>query len=242
MNRTRSITAALTLTILAGGAAIAFAQPERPMSGTERRLQAQVDRMMNMDQDGNGEISREEMPARLAERMFDAADTDENGSLTREEITAHLSERAGGREGGRPQERPAEGGATERGGEDGSSTHEMFEGSMKVAGQAVRALRRSALTPDTRDSDLDAVQSLQEAMIASKGVAASEQMASQAEAKYGEDTDAYKRDIRQSFVDMLRATLDLEAAILAGDTDAAKTALGTVLAGQKSSHDAFQED
>lgn len=237
MRRNRAA-AVLALTLAAGTAAVAFAQPER-VTGADRRLQAQVERIMRLDKDGNGTVSRDEMPARLAARMFDDADANGDGELSREEVEAHL----GGREVGGDEDGGAEGG-DEGGasGHGGGSSHEVFEGAMKAAMNANRVLSRSSFSADTRDSDLDAVQSLQEAMVMGKGVASGERMAPQAQEKYGDDVEAYQRDIRQAFVDMLRATLDLEAAILAGDSDAAREAYNAIRASQKASHDAFQED
>jgi Ca2+-binding EF-hand superfamily protein len=75
-----------------------------------------VDRLMNFDEDGNGEISKEEMPERM-HSMFARADADGNDSITKEEILKMAEKfpgqggpggegRRGGGEDGRRSKRP----------------------------------------------------------------------------------------------------------------------------------------
>lgn len=234
---TGSRVALLAVSITACAGALAIAQPERGPIGGDRRAQAQVDRLMNLDQDGDGKLSKDEIPERLMERLADA-DADGDGFLTREELTEHMSQRApGGRGEGAERE---EGGRPD--GMGGGSAHEMFEGSMKKAGGAMRELRRSPLDATSRDSDLAAVQSIQEAMVAAKDVASQEKMAPQAKAKYGDDTETYQRDLRLSFLTTIRAALDLEEAIAKGDIAAARKARDSLMEAQHNAHDQFQEE
>ena len=81
-----------------------------------------INRMMELDTDGNGEISKEEGGDRMS-RMFDFMDGDKNGSITREEIEAAMKRRgAGGR-----QQRGGGGGGGRQGGPDGKPERPAFE-------------------------------------------------------------------------------------------------------------------
>lgn len=235
MNRPVVIVSALSVLSVAG--ALALAQPERG-GQVNPRVQAQVDRMMANDANNDGKLSREELPERLAERLFTMADADGDGFITREELTEGFANARGGAgPGGRGQP----GQAGEPGAAGGSqSAHDVFEGGMKQAGGAMRTLRRSGFGPETRDSDLDAIQSLQEGMIAAKNTFRSISMSDEAKAKYGDDTEAYHRDFRMGLVTCLQAALELEAAVLNEDSSAAKAALARVMSEQNSAHDLFQ--
>lgn len=239
MNRTPLIASAL-FALTAVSAAVALAQPEAEPTPADRRTQVTVDRMMSNDKDGDGKLSKEELPARMVATMFEEADTDKDGFLTREEVEAHVLKRRPGNRTNAPEgERPGGPGQQPApAGDDAGG----FDGLMKQAGQAMRGLRRSEFTADTRESDLAAVQQVQEAMVRAKDLSAAEKMAPQAKEKYGDDMATYTKDMRMSFLVMLRATMDLEQAILEGDSAAALTALQAVLDAQKASHDAFQAE
>lgn len=237
MNRIPVLVTALTVFSVAG--AFALAQPEaEPV--VNRRLQAQVDRMMANDANNDGKLSREELPERLAERLFATGDTDGDGLISREELTVSLGNARGGAggAGGAPQ-RPDGAGVA---GGPVQSAHDQFEGGMKQAGEAMRSLRRSGFAPATRDSDLDSIQSIQEGMIAAKNSYKSFPMSAPAKAKYGDDTGSYQRDFRMGLVISLQAALELEAAVLKEDSDAAKAALARLRETQKASHDLFQDE
>ena len=76
--------------------------------------------MMQLDTDGNGEISKEEGGERMA-RFFSFLDGDGNGSLTREEIETAMKNRGGGgARGGR-------GGRGGQGGGGGKTERPAFE-------------------------------------------------------------------------------------------------------------------
>ena len=81
-----------------------------------------VDRMMELDADGNGEISKEEGGDRMS-RFFDIMDSDGNGSLTREEIETAMKNREGG--GGRQSRGGGAGGR--QGGTNGKPERPAFE-------------------------------------------------------------------------------------------------------------------
>lgn len=61
-----------------------------------------VKRMLQFDQDGDGFVSKSELPERMA-RMMERGDTNKDGKLSREELTELARAQAGG--GGREQER-----------------------------------------------------------------------------------------------------------------------------------------
>lgn len=221
-----AVFAALALT----GAGLAIAQPAE-----NRRVQAQVDRLMANDRNGDGKLSRDELPARLADRLFAEADTDDDGLLTREEVTAHVM-------GARPAGEDATPAQTAQPGAGPESGHQAFEGAMKQAGASMRALRRSQFAASTRDSDLDAAQSMQEAMIAAKASFGSVAMSAAARARFGEDQDAYRRAFRLAIIESLRAAIDLEQAVLEEDQPKAQAAQARLMTTQKTAHDLFQDE
>tara|TARA_R110000782_G_scaffold19140_9_gene52333 strand:- start:45200 stop:45916 length:717 start_codon:yes stop_codon:yes gene_type:complete len=237
MNRVPVLASALAVFSVAG--ALALAQPEGE-GQVNRRVQVQVDRMMANDKNNDGKLSRDELPERLAERLFATSDTDGDGLISREELIAGFAGARGGGaqpgQAGQPgRAAPAEAGADR-------SAHDLFEGGMKQAGGAMRTLRRSGFEPGTRDSDLDAIQSLQEGMITAKNTYKAMSMSEQAKAKYGDDTDAYHRDFRLGLVSSLQAALALEAAVLREDAAGAKESLAWLLNEQGASHDLFQNE
>jgi hypothetical protein len=220
--------------IVASLGAVSLAQPE---AQPNRRVQVQVDRLMQNDQNNDSKLTREELPARLADRIFEAADADADGALTREELEAHFANR-----GGPGGARPAAPATPATPGEPSRNDHDAFEGAMKQAGGAVRALRRSGFGEETRDSDLDAAQSIQEAMVLAKATFGGVTPSAQAAEKYGDDAEAYRRDFRLAVIETMRAALDLEEAVLKGDTEGARAAHERMMASQKTAHDLFQDE
>lgn len=221
---------AVALSIVAAALALplgtmVLAQPGGA-EGADRRTQAQVDRLMNNDQNGDGKLSADELPGNMAARLFPTADSDGDGLLTRDELGAFFS-------GGRPAA-PAGGAGVAAG------SAEAFAGTMKQAGGAMRALRRSRFEPGTRDSDVAAAQSMQEAMIGAKDSAAAVAMSDAARARFGEDEDAYRVALRLALIESARAALDLEEAVLREDAEGARSALARLMAGEKTAHELFQ--
>jgi hypothetical protein len=119
---------------------------------------------------------------------------------------------------------------------------EAFEGAMKQAGQAMRTLRRTGFEPATRESDLDAVQSIQEAMVLAKDTFETVSVAPQASAKFGDDNGAYRREFRLALIGSIRAALDIEEALLRDDAEAATQALTRLQDNQNQSHNLFQDN
>ncbi|MEQ9407789.1 MAG: hypothetical protein RIK87_08675 [Fuerstiella sp.] len=77
------------------------AQPPGGGRGPEGGPEAMVDRMMSLDKDDDGKLSKEEVPERL-QSLFARADRNEDGFLTKEEIGADLRNREGRGFGGPP--------------------------------------------------------------------------------------------------------------------------------------------
>ena len=82
-----------------------------------------INQMMQLDTDGNGEISKEEGGERMA-RFFSFLDGDGNGSLTREEIETAMKNRGGG---GARGGRGGPGGQGGQGGGGGKAERPAFE-------------------------------------------------------------------------------------------------------------------
>jgi len=224
-----------------GGAPSQPGQPgqdgQRPgMRGGQVDPAQMVERLMNMDQNGDGKLSRDEMPPMLVERIFERADTNKDGFVERTELEVIAKEggalRGMGGQGGQ--------GGQGRGGAAGGAPN--MEASMKQANGAFRALRASALDASTQKADLEAVQRLQMGLVASKGAASAVPMSDAAKAKFGEDKAAYEREFRKAMITSIMTALEIENAILAGNTAAAKAALEKLHESEESGHKLFQKD
>jgi hypothetical protein len=85
-----NIRTTLGLAVLASSTTLALAQPGggggggRP--GGPPDPQQFIDRMMQNDANGDGKLSRDEVPGRFAERMFDNNDANGDGFIDREEL------------------------------------------------------------------------------------------------------------------------------------------------------------
>lgn len=239
MRHAPALAAGLMLLTLAG--TVALAQPEQP--GVNPRVKAQVDRLMVGDANADGSLSREELPGRLADRIFDAADTNADGLLSRPELESYFNAQRGRAAPAAPTAPVMPGReASNEPAASGVVSDEAFEGAMKQAGQAMRTLRRTGFEQATRDSDLDAVQSIQEAMMLAKDTFETVSVAPQAGAKFGDDNGAYKREFRLALIGSIRAALDIEEALLRDDPEAAKQALARLQDNQKQSHNLFQDN
>ena len=117
---------------------------------------------------------------------------------------------------------------------------ETFEHGMEHANKAYQSLKKSVFDAMSRESDLRQSQTLEEALLASKSVADEMPMMGPARKKYGDDAAAYHRDLRAGLLESIQATLKLEAAVNAGDTEAAKAAFQAVAQTQKEGHRDFR--
>jgi hypothetical protein len=200
-----------------------------------------VERLMGMDQNGDGKLSRDEMPPMLVERIFERADTNKDGFVERVELEVVAKEggalRGQGMQGGAGG-RGAEGGPAGQGGGRGAN----MEGSMKQANTALRALKGSAIDASTQKADLEAVQRLQMGLVGSKGAIASVPMSDAAKAKFGDDKAAYEKEFRKQILASIMTSFEIEQAILDGDTARAKAGLAKLAATEESGHSLFQRD
>ncbi len=241
-NFTRSLTLSLTLSL----ASLATAQqdgtfpPGGPAGGQDgqrpggnRGDPAQlVERMMQMDANKDGKISKDEMPAQQVERMFDRADTNKDGFLDKAELEAFAKAGQARGQGGQPG---GPGGA-QRGGAVN------LEGAMKQINGAYKALKASALDATSKSADLDAVQRMQMGIIGAKAGVATLKMSDAARAKFGEDKAGFEAAFRRKMLDSAKLSIELELAILDGKTAEAKAIVGKIHDAEETGHDVFKSD
>lgn len=204
-------------------AAVAMAQREdRPERGrgpgpTPEQF---VDRVFSQtDANADGVISKDEAEGKPIERVFAEIDTDNDGNVTKVELTAWLEKRA----------------AAERNGQV-----ENFAGGMRMAGRAMRGLRRSALDSSTRADDLHAVAMIEAGLVGAKLHIDKVDMAPQAKEKYADDRAAFETALREGLLKALGAAIDLERAITEDRFDDAKAARDQLVQAMRDGHAAFQ--
>ncbi len=227
MRRNSSIIVAVAASGLVGGIVSGLAQPERPGGGPggfQMDPESFADRMLERDADGDGMLSRDEMPGQFGDRLF-AADADGDGKLSRAELVT-AAERRGGQGG--------------RGG--GANFDASFHDQMETLGRLSRGLRRSAFDAQSRESDLDVAHRLQAAILSAKGQVASVPMSPQAKEHFGGDQSRYELEFRLAMIDTLRDALALERAILQGNSAEAKESVQAILAQRNEGHDLYQAD
>ena len=140
--------------------------------------------------------------------------------------------------GGRGQGRPTANAPQEKLSEE--EAHEAFEHAMSDAGRAWRTLRNSSFDADSQEADLQAIQSLQTALLTAKPLGYGVHMSPQAQEKYGDDKQAYEMAIRSQLLDALSSAMTLERAVLDGDADAAKAAIEELNMEQREGHGEFR--
>ncbi|USN99233.1 MAG: EF-hand domain-containing protein [Phycisphaeraceae bacterium] len=219
-------------------ASAGFFQPARPGTPDESRRQPGgpnmaerfVDRLMAQDANGDGKLSRDEVPERVAERLFDDADADKDGFLTREELTTFMANRRGPAAGGPPEE------------DDAAGPPQTFDDSMHRAGRAFRTLRRSPLDESSRETDLKALQAVEVGLLSAKTQFGEVEWSEKAKAEFGEDKDAYAKAFRMHLLRALSEALEAEKALVEGDSAAAKTHLTKLNELREQSHTLFQTE
>lgn len=245
-NLTLSLTRSLTLSLTLSIASLATAQqdgtfpPGGPAGGQDgqrpggnRGDPAQlVERMMQMDANKDGKISKDEMPAQQVERMFDRADTNKDGFLDKAELEAFAKAGQARGQGGQP------GGAG--GAQRGGAVN--LEGAMKQINGAYKALKASALDAASKSADLDAVQRMQMGLIGAKAGVATLKMSDAARAKFGEDKAGFEAAFRRKMLDSAKLSIELELAILDGKSAEAKAIVGKIHDAEESGHDVFKSD
>ena len=243
----RKLTTGVALLALTGGA-LALTQPQRTgQPGQEagqpgqrggqpgqrggqpgQRDPAQfIERMMERDANGDGKLQRDELPDQIAERFFEAGDTNGDGALDREELLASMSQR------------PGRGAGQGQPGERGGAAGPNFEGSMRQAGRALAGLRRSELSAETMQRDLQSVQMLQQSLLAAKGGASTAPRSERAQEKFNSD-EKFNVAMRMDLLGALRESINLEIALLEGNREAAEKSVGRIAEIQDKGHDVFQ--
>jgi len=224
MSPTRPLlVSALALSVLV--AAGATAQPEPRRQGPGFSAERFVDRMMEGDTDGDGKLSREEIPGRFGEDIFAQGDADKDGLISREELTKFADERFAMR-----------GAGAARGLAGG------FEGQMRRAGDAAKALRASPMTAESLETDLRDVGTLEAALVLAKNESGSVEMSAQAKEKYAEDAGAYRKGLRLELLGAIGTALDVERALIEGDADVARARLEKLFEVRDGAHELFQPD
>jgi len=202
---------------------------------------------MQGDTDGDGKLSKSEVPERLAERMFDQADKNTDGFLDREELLGFFSTRRGpggegrGGAGGPGGGLGAGGGAGGPPGAEGRGPAMDFEGHMSQAGRGLRRIQRSSFDASSMEGDLEAIQNIQSGLIGAKAQISTIEMSDSARAKYGDDKATYAKEFRTHLVKAAAEALHLEAAILEGNGDAARASVKNLAALQEAAHAIFEK-
>jgi len=225
--KNRHLLPSLALALTCTGALVMAQSAGNRASGQPPRGGFSPDRLLESDADGDGRLSRDELPQRLADRMFDQADTNKDGYLDKKEIEAFFESRGAGRRGG--QGRGAAGGGDAD-----------FESQMRTLGRSMRRLSRSGFDSGTRESDLVLVSAIQGALVRAKATLATVKPAEQAMERYGNDKAAYHTSFRLGLLSALGESVTLEKAILNGDADAARASVKTLVKLRDNGHDAFQ--
>lgn len=200
--------------------------PAGPGSGQAGAAQL-TQRLMQADANGDGKLSREELPPQFGE-IFPVIDTNKDGFLEESEILVLASTQGGGGGGG---VRSGSGGAPQN-----------FEGAMKQVNRGFKGLEKSTFDATTKTKDLQQIQNVQAGLVAAKGMVSTVRMAPQAKAKYADDIAKYLLDMRMQLLVTLSISLELESAVLAGDSAAAKAAVEKLEASQEKGHEEFQPD
>lgn len=193
-----------------------------------------IERMMQNDANGDGMLSKDELPPALAERLLERGDTNKDGMLDKSELEAAAKSGAVG------AGRGAAGGARGNPREGGAAGPMDIEGAMKQMNRATKTLQGSNFDEASRASDLSSVQSLQNAVIASKGGVARLRMSDRAKAQFGDDRARFEAEFRTMMLDTLLVTVEIEKAVLAGDASAAKSAVARLEPLEEKGHDLFQ--
>lgn len=209
-----------------------------------------IERLMQMDADGNGTLSREEVGESRFAQAFDQADANGDGSLTTEEITVFMASRGPrgprGDEGG-AEGRPGRGGpgAQPAGPQAAAPTgpsKDAFHDAMERAGRALRGLRRTKFEADTFERDLMALLELEAGLMDARKNASAIPMSDAAKAKFGTDEAAYRKSFQLHMAKSMIATLNCEIALLEGDAAKAKELVNGILENRNESHDLFEQE
>jgi hypothetical protein len=191
-----------------------------------------VERMMQMDANGDGKLTKDEAQGPFADRAFDRVDANKDGFVDRAELENFA--KSGGMRG--------LGGQRGQGGQGGGAPGGAVnvEGAMKQINGAYKALNASAFDTASRSADLEAVQRLQMAIFGAKGGAGSLRMSDAAKAKFGEDKAAFEAAYRRAMLESAKIAVELELAILDGKSGEAKALVAKLHKTEETGHELFK--
>lgn len=229
-------------------------RPGRPGAGQEgpggRQIDPSrfVDRMMQMDANGDGKLSRDEIGESRFAALFDQADGDGDGLLASEEIMIFMENRNGrgqrgpqrGRRTERPDGRPSEA-PTQEAEKPSGPSKEAFMEAMDRAGRALRGLRRTSFEADTFERDFMALLELESSLMDARRHTSAIAMSQAAREKFGTDQAAYQRSFQLHMAKALMATIQVEMAVLEGDSAKAKELVRGILENRNESHELFEQ-
>ncbi len=237
MNRT--IVSCVALIALAGASA-ALSQPEptgrpgrQPAAGPGQDPEAFAQRLLQRDTDGDGKLSREELPGQFAQRIFDEFDTDGDELLSKDELMAFAKAAAE-----RRLARRAEQG--ERG-ERNARTSMDFHQAMETAERGLRGLKRARFDGSATRRELMGVQMIQLGIVSAKMNLANAPKTEAGQAKYPNDED-YRRAMRTHLLEVLALSVELERAIMEGDAERARSLVEQIQRVEHDAHDLFQPE
>jgi hypothetical protein len=173
-----------------------------------------VELIMKSDKNGDGKLSRDEMPRELLEE-FAVMDANHDGFVDRAELMAfakHQEEEYAKMRNNRASPRVR-----------GAGGAQSFEGAMKQSNRGFKGLQDSEFNAESRTQDLENIQAVQLGLVAAKGLCSMVQMSPAAKAKYGDDKAKYLSAMRGELIETLQVAIALEQAVLAGDSKQAKS-------------------
>ncbi len=224
MNRRNIVAIVALMTASSAFAQTPPATGDKPANQVGPAAGQVAQRLMQSDKDGDGKLSADELPPGLREQIG-VLDTNKDGFLEVAEIAVLARGQAEGR---RPQ------GA--RGGQP-----QNFESAMKRIERSFEGLEESAFDAASKAQDLERVQAVQAGLIAAKGLIATVGVPPSLKGKYGDDASQFHANMRDKLIQTIVASVDLEKAIIAGDSAAAKASMKRMELLEHESHDAFQE-
>lgn len=117
---------------------------------------------------------------------------------------------------------------------------EAFDGAMETASRQLRTMRRTKFDPKSQLQNLESLQTLEHALLTAKANIGSIDMSPAAKEKFGSDTLAYQNAFRAKLIMSIQATLDIELAVIKGDTAAASEAYKKLGSLRNDAHDLFE--
>ncbi len=191
---------------------------------------------MEYDEDGDGKLSKSELPERMVGLMFVQADTNKDGFLDRAEIEVFFESRNLDRVRGDRRSRGEGSGPPGRGvgGQGG------FDSFMSAAGRSLRGLGKSEFSAGSLEDDLQRMSDLQAALVGAKSRLTTIEMSEDARKQFGGDVAAYQRAFRLELVAALVESLKLEQAIIEPDGRAAAATVEKLTTIRNRAHAIFQ--